>query len=181
MQIFKIWGQNVCLDPPNVHPLFLCNKCRAICSNHWHEYGNVDSKMKITIWTPHSLEGNCIVCDQFPRKLVPVRKRKKVNSSCVSSTKQATSSTDENNSSTDTASPHDSDCELVEDRVFCISMDNLQQSLKKIPKVARQEILKGLFHLQQSKVGEEEGASDFVFASQAMAVTDQINLVEGNW
>ena len=32
-EISSIWGQNVSLDSYNVHPSYICGKCRSVCSN----------------------------------------------------------------------------------------------------------------------------------------------------
>ena len=125
--IVKLWGQNVLLDSPGVHPQFACNSCRAICTNARYKSGQLNVK-DVLVWTPHQ-DGNCRVCMSFPKKSKPGRKKKmQMKTKTISHRKEQ-----EIESSTDTAS-QDSECDIDDDcAVFSLFMDNLRQSSERIP------------------------------------------------
>ena len=52
--IFVLWGQNVALDWPHVHPQFVCNSCHSICVNTRYKSGELQVKSTIELWVPHS-------------------------------------------------------------------------------------------------------------------------------
>ena len=118
-QIFKLLGQNVHLDSPDVHPQFVCNSCRAVCSNAYYRSGELGAK-QVFVWSPQP-DNDCIVCSSLPKKYIP-RKKKKGPSSAKCSHEGR-----ENGSSTDTAS-HDSECEREDEDpciVYSLFTDNL--------------------------------------------------------
>ena len=72
--IVKLWGQNVLLDSPGVHPQFACNRCLAMCTNARYKSGQLIVK-DVVVWTLHQ-DDNCQVCILFPKKSTPGRKNK---------------------------------------------------------------------------------------------------------
>ena len=164
--IVKLWGQNVLLDSPGVHPQFACNSCRAICTNARYKSGQLNVK-DVVVWTPHQ-DGNCRVCMSFPKKSKPGRKKKmQMKTKTISHQKEQ-----EIESSTDTAS-QDSECDIDDDCVvFSLFMDNLRQSLERIPLSSRKYILKVLCEMEEG--GDTESV---VKSSLALPVSEQIIVV----
>lgn len=139
--IVKLWGRNVLLDSPGVHPRFACNSCRAICTNARYKSGQLNVK-DVLVWTPHQ-DGNCRMCTSFPKKSTLDRKKKMVMKTKSDQKEQ------DIGSSTDTAF-QDSECDLDDDCVvFSLSMDNLRQSLERIPVSSRKYILKVLCEMEE--------------------------------
>lgn len=73
-QIFTLWGQNVYLDSLDINPQFVCNSCRAVCSNARYRSGELEVKDAF-VWTPHC-DNDCVVCSSLPKKYFPRKKRK---------------------------------------------------------------------------------------------------------
>ena len=162
--IVKLWGQNVLLDSPSVHPRFACNSCRAICTNAQYKSGYLSVK-DVLVWTPHQ-DGNCQVCISFPKKSTLGRKKK-----MATKTKSYQKEQDIE-SSTDTAS-EDSECDIDDDCVvFSLFMDNLRQSLERIPVSSRKYLLNVLCEMEEG--GDTESV---VKASLALPVSEQIVVV----
>ena len=79
--IVKLWGQNVLLDSPGVHPQFACNSCRAICTNARYNHGQPNVK-NVLVWTLLH-DGDCQVCSSFPKKSTLGEKEENPNESKI--------------------------------------------------------------------------------------------------
>lgn len=51
-EIQKIWKVSVLVDSPNVHPRFICMKCRVKCSNKDYLEGKFESSQIPEMWVP---------------------------------------------------------------------------------------------------------------------------------
>ena len=166
--IFVLWGQNVALDSPHVHPQFVCNSCRAICANTRYKSGELQVKSTIELWVPHD-HVECKVCTSFPKKPLPGRKKKRPSRQSTSSSQQhSTSNTD--TASVETECGPDADDQNV--AFYFLFMDDLRQSLQRIPSMARKAILKELIEIEEDI--DTEGAVRY---SQALPVSEQVVLV----
>ena len=166
--IFVLWGQNVALDSPHVHPQFVCNSCRAICANNRYKSGELQVKSTIELWVPHD-HVECKVCTSFPKKPLPGRKKKRLSRQSTSSSQQhSTSNTD--TASVETECGPDADDQNV--AFYSLFVDDLRQSLQRIPSMARKAILKELIEIEEDI--DTEGAVRY---SQALPVSEQVVLV----
>lgn len=59
-EVKQIWNVSVLVDSPNVHPRFICMKCRVKCSNKDYLAGKFKSSQEAKLWSPHS--GDCATC-----------------------------------------------------------------------------------------------------------------------
>lgn len=73
-EIKQIWEVSVLVHSPNVHPRYICMKCRVKCSNKEYLAGNFRSSQKAKLWYPHS--DDCPTCKcQVARGRPSKRKR----------------------------------------------------------------------------------------------------------
>lgn len=119
-EIKQIWEVSVLVDSPNVHPRYICMKCRVKCSNKEYLAGNFRSSQKAKLWYPHSDDCptcKCQVAQGRPskRKRVELEKKKGEH---------------QQGSDTESASEHEDD--QMPPRVYCLSMDAIRDCITKV-------------------------------------------------
>ena len=128
-EVSQIWQVSVLLDSPNVHPSFVCVKCRLICGKSDYLEGKIKTSTVASTWYPHS--DSCTVCLK-PSAGRPSKAKKPRTSTSNFETL--------NGSDTDSASEEVQD-QLNVPRIYSISMDCLGECVERIPQDDRQAIL----------------------------------------
>ena len=162
-QISQLWQQNVALDSPDVHPMYMCNKCRSLCANARYLRGELRCNQCCVVWTPHTGD-ECVVCQNYPKSAGPGRRRKqkKLDINVPSTSLGGNGSTTESGSESETE-------QILPAPVYSIFMEDVHQSVKRIPLEARAILLKELLSLDQ----EQPKVVDIVVQScQALPVRD---------
>ena len=120
-QIEQIWKVSVLVDSPNVHPRFICIKCRVKCSNKEYLAAKFKSSQEAKLWFPHS--GDCDICFKHQEARGRPSKRKRV---------KVANKKDKPGSGTDSASEHE-DEQTTPPRVYCVSMETIRECISKVP------------------------------------------------
>ena len=119
-EIKQIWEVSVVVDSLNVHPRFICMKCRVKCSEKNYLAGKYKSSQKGKLWYPHN--DDCPTCKSQVARGRP-SKRKRVELGKKKGKHQ-------HGSDTESASEHEDD--QMPPRVYCLSMDAIRDCITNI-------------------------------------------------
>lgn len=130
-QVNRIWQLSVFLDSPNVHPSFICVKCRLICGKNEYLEGKIKTATIAKTWYPHS--ESCTVCEShLQTQRGRPSKAKKARISERESLKGQESGTD---------SASENEDQFSSPRVYSFSMDCLRECIGRIPEKDQNAIL----------------------------------------
>ena len=101
------------VDSPNVHPRYICIKCRVKCSNKDYLTGKNKPSQEAKLWFPHG--NDCVVCLRQEARGRPV-KRKKL---------EVPNKEGEPEVDTDSASDDMDEPEFVPRSVYILAMDGI--------------------------------------------------------
>ena len=119
------------VDSPNVHPRYICIKCRVKCSSKDYLTGKNKPSQEVKLWFPHG--NDCVVCLRQEAQGRPV-KRKKL---------EVPNKEGEPEVDTDSASDDVDEPEFVPRSVYILAMDGIQDCIHKIPTQDQNAIFQG--------------------------------------
>ena len=166
-EVNRIWQVSVLVDSPNVHPSFVCVKCRLSCGKNEYLEGKIKTATVAKTWYPHG--ESCAVCElHLQTRRGRPSKAKKARMSEGDSLKGH-----EYESGTDSASEDEAQLHVSSPRIYSFSMDCLWECIGRIPEqdqhailvelcssIPRQQLVKLLNHVEDLHVLRESNLSD---------------------
>jgi len=131
-KIREIWKVSVLVDSANVHPKYICMKCRVKCSNKDYLAGRNKPSQEAKLWFPHS--DDFVVCQREEARGRPLNRTRG----------GVAKKEGEPGSDTDSASEHENEPESVSPRVYFLSMNTIQDCISKIPETDQNAIFQEL-------------------------------------